>query len=327
MNSITPIQAIQQALEEEMTRNDKIFIIGEEVGTYGGAYGATEGLMDKFGEHRVIDAPISEIGFTGLAAGAAQAGLHPIVDFMTWNFALQAIDQIINTSAKSHYMSNGFVKNPILFRGPNGFSYGVGAQHTQDFCNFYGCVPGLKVIIPYSAKDYRGCLKRALRDKNPVIFLENEILYERFFERDASFSDINYIQEFKSVVEKEGKDITLIGIGLTVTICLEAADILQRYNIEAEVINLISIRPIDYETVLKSVEKTRNVVIVDFAWPCFSTASEISANLYEKMFGKLKNPIKRLNAADVPTPYAHNLEKMSLPDVNKVVDEAIKMVL
>lgn len=326
MNPITPIQAIQQALEEEMEKNNKIFIIGEEVGTYGGAYGATKGLMDKFGEHRVIDAPISEMGFTGLAAGAAQSDLRPIVDFMTWNFALQAIDQIINTSAKSLYMSNGLLKNPILFRGPNGFSYGVGAQHTQDFCNFYGSIPGLKVVIPYSSKDYRGCLKRALRDKNPVIFLESEILYGKKFERDSTFDDLNYIQEFKCVVEKEGDDVTLIGIGLTVEICIEAAHALQSKNIQAEIINLISIRPIDYESIIQSVEKTRNVIIVDYGWPCFSVSSEISANLHEKMFGKLDNPIKRLNAADVPTPYADNLEKLSLPDAQSVVNEVVKML-
>lgn len=325
VNTITPIQAIQQALSEEMEANEKIFIIGEEVGIHGGAYGATQGLMEKFGEHRVIDAPISEMGFTGLAAGAAQSGLHPVVDFMTWNFALQSIDQIINTSAKSLYMSNGMLKNPIVFRGPNGFSHGVGAQHTQDFCSYFGAVPGLKVIIPYNAKDYRGCLKSALRDKNPIIFLENEILYKKEFEKDESFENINFTQEFKSVVEIEGTDITLIGIGITVGLCLEAANTLKKHSISAEVINLISVRPIDYETIIKSLEKTKNVIIVDYAWPCFSVASELSANISEKMFNKLESPVKRINSADVPTPYAQNLEELSVPCAKMIVDEALEI--
>lgn len=324
-SKITPIQAINQALFEEMEINDKIFIIGEEVGKYGGAYGATKNLQDKFGQHRVIDAPISEMGFTGLAAGAAQAGLHPIVDFMTWNFALQSIDQIINTCAKSLYMSDGFLKTPICLRGPNGFNYGVGAQHTQDFCNYYGSIPGLKVVIPYSAKDYRGCLKRALRDKNPIIFLENEILYKQQFEKCKTFEDKDYIQEFKAIVEEEGNDITLIGIGLTVKLCSDAAEILKTKKVSVEVINLISVRPIDYETILKSVKKTKKLIIVDNSWPAFSVASEISVNVNEKMFGKLDKCIKRITAEDVPTPYAENLEKLSLPSTQKVVSAVLEL--
>ncbi|ELQ74611.1 Pyruvate dehydrogenase E1, beta subunit [Trachipleistophora hominis] len=317
--TITPIQAINIALDEEMEHNPKIFIIGEEVGVHGGAYGATLNLQKKYGEHRVVDSPISEIGFTGLAAGAAQAGLHPVVDYMTWNFALQSIDHIINTCAKSLYMSNGLLRTPIVFRGPNGFNYGVGAQHTQDFGCYYGAVPGLKVVAPYSARDHRGCLRRALRDKNPVIFLENEVLYKKHFERCKSFDDKEYIQEFKAVVEKEGQDITLIGISLTVGICLEAAQALEEDGISVEVINLISIRPIDYATLVESVQKTRRLIIVDNSWPCFSIASEISANIHEKMFSLLKMPVERINAEDVPTPYALNLEQLSLPSTENVV--------
>lgn len=326
MQTITPIQAINQALEEEMKRDKKIFIIGEEVGMHGGAYGATKDLMKKFGEHRVIDAPISEMGFTGLAAGAAQAGLHPIVDFMTWNFALQSIDQIINTSAKSLYMSNGMLKSPIVFRGPNGFNFGVGAQHTQDFCNFYGSIPGLKVIIPYTARDYRGCLKRAIRDENPVVFLENEILYKKEFQKCKSFDEENYIQEFKTIIEKEGDQITLIGIGITVGLCLEASKMLSKVNISAEVLNLISVRPIDYETIFKSVEKTKKVIIVDNSWPCFSVASELSVNITEKYHNILEKCIKRITAKDVPTPYAKNLEKLSLPNSNEIFHAASEMM-
>lgn len=323
---IRPVQAINMALDEEMEQNSKIFIIGEEVGIHGGAYGATLGLQEKHGRHRVIDAPISEIGFTGLAAGAAQAGLHPVVDYMTWNFALQSIDHIINTCAKSLYMSDGLLKTPIVLRGPNGFNYGVGAQHTQDFSSYFGAVPGLKVVAPYSAKDCRGCLKRALRDENPVIFLENELLYKKTFERCKSFDDKNYIQEFKAVVEKEGSNVTLIGISLTVGICLEASEMLEKENISAEVINLISIRPIDYETIMESVKKTGCLIILDNSWPCFSVASEISANIHEKLFSELKKPVVRVTAKDVPTPYAKNLEKLSLPDKTEVYEAVCKML-
>ncbi|TBU04178.1 subunit beta of pyruvate dehydrogenase [Hamiltosporidium tvaerminnensis] len=310
--------ALNIALDEEMDRDERVYVIGEEVGIMGGAYKVTRDLQVKYGCHRVLDAPISEMGFTGLAIGSCWGGLRPVVDFMTMNFALQAIDQIINSAAKTLYMSGGRIKSPIVFRGPNGFAYGVGAQHTQDFCNYYGSVPGLKVVAPYTAKDHRGLLKSAIRDENPVVFLENEILYNYDFDRCESFENPEYLQPLdKAVIEIQGSDITLIGISISMLICQEASQILKEEGISCELINLISIRPIDIETLIKSVTKTRYLCVVDYTWPSFSTASEISAQINEKCFHVLKSPVLRINGEDIPTPYAENLEKMSFPTVEK----------
>lgn len=316
---ITVSDAISLAIDEEMNKNTNIFIIGEEVGKSNGTYQATKNLFAKYGKKRVIDAPISEMGFTGLAVGASYAGLIPICEFMTWNFALQAIDHIINSSAKMRYMSGGLKSSSIVFRGPNGYSPGVGAQHTQDFCAWYGSIPGLKVIAPYSAKDHRGCLKTALRDNNPVVILENEILYPKEFEKDDSFQH-DFLQEFKCVIEKIGTHITLVGISLTVEKCLNAADKLLKEGIKVEVINLLSIRPLDMETIIRSVEKTRKFLIVDNAWPYFSVSSEVCLRLYEQFRGQKDVRIERLNGKDCPTAYAENLERLSFPSESEIMN-------
>ncbi|KAF7683387.1 Pyruvate dehydrogenase E1 component subunit beta, mitochondrial [Astathelohania contejeani] len=316
-------EALNIALKEEMERDTRVFVLGEEVGRRGGPYKVTKGLIDIFGERRVMDTPISEMGFTGMAVGAAFMGLRPVVDFMTWNFALQSIDQIINSAAKTLYMSGGLIKTPIVFRGPNGVSPGVGAQHTQDFCAYYGAVPGLKVVAPFSARDHRGLLKSAIRDPNPVVFLENEILYDFTFNRCSTFNDTNYCQDLnKAIIEQEGSEITLIGISITVDTCLKAAKLLEKKDISCEVINLISISPIDWETIKRSVIKTRRCAIVDNGWKNFSVASEISAGINEMCFGILKCKILRLNGAFCPTPYAKNLEDMSFP-TPEIVESAI----
>lgn len=311
-------EAINKALDEEMSRNNKIFIIGEEVGKSGGTYKVTESLLKKHGKERVLDTPISEMGFTGLAVGASYTGLIPVCEFMTWNFALQSIDHIINSSAKMRYMSGGLKGSSIVFRGPNGFSPGVGAQHTQDFCSWYGSVPGLKVVAPYSARDHYGITKKALRDGNPVVILENEILYEKEFDS----VDENYIQDFKCVIEQSGNAVTLIGISLNVELCIEAANEFK----EIEVINLLSIRPLDIDTILKSVIKTKKLIIVDNAWPSFSVSGEITALVNEKLFGKLLKPVMRINGKDCPTAYAENLERLSFPSKDEIVKALQEMI-
>lgn len=318
-------EAISQALDEEMKINDHVFIIGEEVGKSNGTYKATQNLYKKYGGRRVVDAPISEIGFTGLAVGASYAGLVPVCEFMTWNFALQAIDHIVNSSAKMRYMSGGLIGSSIVFRGPNGYSPGVGAQHTQDFCAWYGSIPGLKVIAPYSAKDHRGCLKAAVRDGNPVVILENEILYPREFERDDSF-DKDFIQDFRCVIEREGKDVTVVGISLCVGRCLEVADYFSTIGVDIEVINLLSIRPLDMETICESVKKTKRILVVDNAWPYFSVASEICFQVYDKFHTDKSVIVRKLNGTDCPTAYAESLEKLSFPsvdDIKKIIREMI----
>ncbi|KAM0677078.1 pyruvate dehydrogenase E1 [Binucleata daphniae] len=307
--------AICKALEIEMENNKKIFIIGEEVGKSDGTYKATKGLLKKFGKDRVVDTPISEIGFTGLAVGASYVGLVPVCEFMTWNFALQAIDHIVNSSAKMRYMSGGLVPSSIVFRGPNGFSPGVAAQHTQDFCSWYGSVPGLKVVAPYSAKDHFGITRKALKDGNPVVILENEELYNKDFDE----IDIIHEQDFECVIEKEGEDVTVIGISLNVEKCLLAAESFDANTVE--VINLLSIRPLDLKTIFKSVTKTKRLLIVDNAWPNFSVASEISASVHENLSINLIKPVKRLNGKDCPTAYAINLETMSFPTVEDIIAE------
>lgn len=317
-------EALNKALDIEMSKDSKIFILGEEVGKNGGVHKITSGLQKKYGESRVLDTPISEIGFTGFAVGASFMKLKPVVEFMNWSFALQAIDHIINSAAKTCYMSNGRIHCPIVFRGPNGFNPGYAAQHTQDFSAVYGAVPGLKVIAPYTAEDHFGLLKSAIKDQNPVVFLENETLYNDTYDESVNFSP-DFYQPFKSAIILCGDHTTLIGVSISVKTCLEIAlHFLEEFGVEMEVVNLISIQPIDYETIFKSVRKTKNVVIVDFNWPCFGIASEISSVLYEEFFTMLRLPILKLTGEHVPTPYSSNLEELCFPGLQRAVPKIVE---
>ena len=317
MKSMTVREALREAMAEEMRANPNVFLMGEEVGEYQGAYKISQGLLDEFGEKRVIDTPITEHGFTGIAVGAAMAGLNPIVEFMTFNFAMQAIDHIINSAAKTLYMSGGQMGCPIVFRGANGAAARVGAQHSQDYAAWYAQVPGLKVIMPYSAADAKGLLKQAIRDPNPVIFLENEILYGRSF--DVPVLD-NFIIPFgKAKIWREGKDVTLVSFGIGMGYALEAADKLAAEGISAEVIDLRTLRPIDYETVLASVRKTNRCVTVEEGWPVSSIGNHLSATIMERAFDYLDAPVINCTGKDVPMPYAANLEKLALLTSEEVV--------
>jgi pyruvate dehydrogenase E1 component beta subunit len=300
-----------------------VFVMGEEVAEYQGAYKITQGLLDEFSAKRVIDTPITEHGFAGLGVGAAMAGLKPIVEFMTFNFAMQAIDQIINSAAKTLYMSGGQMGAPIVFRGPNGAAARVGAQHSQDYAAWYAHVPGLKVIQPYSAADAKGLLKAAIRDPNPVIFLENEILYGHSFE--IPDMDDFVLPIGKAKVEREGTDVTLVSWGIGMTYTMKAVDELAAMGISAEVINLRTIRPLDIDTVIASVQKTGRVVTIEEAFPMCSVSSEIAYQVQEKAFDYLDAPVLRVTGKDVPMPYAANLEKLALPNVQEVID-AVKAV-
>jgi pyruvate dehydrogenase E1 component beta subunit len=324
MVKITVREALRDAMAEEMRRNKDVFVMGEEVGFYNGAYKVTQGLLDEFGVERVIDTPITEHGFAGIGVGAAFTGLRPIIEFMTFNFAMQAIDQIINSAAKTLYMSGGQVKSPIVFRGPNGAAARVGAQHSQNYASWYGHVPGLKVIAPYSAEDHKGLLKSAIRDDTPIIFLENELLYGESGE--VSDDPEHLIPIGKAKVCREGSDVTIVSYSIQVRDCLAAAEKLSSdHNISAEVIDLRTIRPLDIDTVLDSVKKTNRLVVVDECWPFCSVASEISAQVMEKAFDYLDAPVTRVNAKDVPLPYAVNLEKMALPSIDEIIS-AVKSV-
>lgn len=321
MVKITVREALRDAMAEEMRRNKDVFVMGEEVGFYNGAYKVTQGLLDEFGVERVIDTPITEHGFAGIGVGAAFTGLRPIIEFMTFNFAMQAIDQIINSAAKTLYMSGGQVKSPMVFRGPNGAAARVGAQHSQNYASWYGHVPGLKVIAPYSAEDHKGLLKSAIRDDTPIIFLENELLYGESGE--VSDDPEHLIPIGKAKVCREGSDVTIVSYSIQVRDCLNAADKLSSdHNISAEVIDLRTIRPLDIDTILESVKKTNRLVVVDECWPFCSVASEISAQVMEKAFDYLDAPVTRVNAKDVPLPYAVNLEKMALPSVEEIISTA-----
>ncbi|WP_421983131.1 pyruvate dehydrogenase complex E1 component subunit beta [Roseibium sp.] len=323
MKSSTVREALRDAMAEEMRRDADVFVMGEEVAEYQGAYKITQGLLDEFSAKRVIDTPITEHGFTGLGVGAAMAGLKPIVEFMTFNFAMQAIDQIINSAAKTLYMSGGQMGAPIVFRGPNGAAARVGAQHSQDYASWYAHVPGLKVVQPYSAADAKGLLKAAIRDPNPVIFLENEILYGHSFE--IPDMDDFVLPIGKAKVERGGTDVTLVSWGIGMTYTLQAADELAAMGISAEVINLRTIRPLDIETVLASVRKTGRIVTIEEAFPMCSVSSEIAFQVQEQAFDYLDAPILRVTGKDVPMPYAANLEKLALPSVPEVI-EAVKAV-
>ena len=322
MPSMTVREAIRQAMSEEMNRDHEVFLMGEEVGEYDGAYKVSQGLLAEFGPRRVIDTPITEAGFTGVGIGAAFMGLKPIVEFMTFNFAMQAMDQLINSAAKTLYMSGGKLSCPIVFRGPNGAASRVAAQHSQDFSGWYAHVPGLKVIAPYSASDAKGLLKAAIRDPNPVIMLEHEMLYGESF----SIPDVSEHLEKIGVarVVREGNDVTLVCFSRGVKWSLIAAESLSKRGIQAEVIDLRTLRPIDIETVLKSVRKTNRMVAVDEGWPFGSVASELSAQIMENAFDYLDAPVIRVNAEDVPLAYAENLEQNSLPNPDKIIEAVMR---
>jgi pyruvate dehydrogenase E1 component beta subunit len=310
-------------MAEEMRRDGNVFLMGEEVAEYQGAYKISQGLLDEFGARRVIDTPITEHGFAGLAVGAAFAGLKPIVEFMTFNFALQAIDHIINSAAKTLYMSGGQMGSPIVFRGPNGAAARVAAQHSHDFATTYAQVPGLKVVQPYTAADAKGLLKSAIRDPNPVIVLENEILYGRSFE-------VPELEDFtvpigKARVAREGSDVTIVSFGIGMTYALQAADELAKEGISAEVIDLRSLRPMDTETVIASVRKTNRCVTIEEGFPVCSIGNHLSAVLMEKAFDYLDAPVLNCTGKDVPMPYAANLEKLALVTVPEVL-AAVKAV-
>lgn len=314
---MTVRDALDEALATELERDPDVFLMGEEVARYQGAYKVSHGLLQKFGEKRIIDTPITEQGFTGMAIGAAFAGLKPIVEFMTMNFAMQAIDQIVNSAAKTLYMSGGQIGCPIVFRGPNGAAARVAAQHSQCYASWYAHVPGLKVVAPWSSADAKGLLRAAIRDPNPVIFLENEILYGHKFPCPV---DKDFILPIgKAKVERVGKDVTLVGFSIAVTIAMEAAEALAKEGIEAEVINLRSLRPIDTATIIQSVLKTNRVVTIEEGWPFAGIGAEIAAQVMEHAFDWLDAPPARVAGADVPMPYAANLEKLALPCSEEVV--------
>jgi pyruvate dehydrogenase E1 component beta subunit len=323
MVKTTVREALRDAMAEEMRADDRVFVMGEEVAQYQGAYKVTQGLLDEFGERRVIDTPITEYGFAGVGTGAAMAGLRPIVEFMTFNFAMQAIDHIINSAAKTNYMSGGQMRTPVVFRGPNGAAARVGAQHSQNYGPWYASVPGLIVIAPYSAADAKGLLKAAIRCEDPVVFLENELLYGQSFE--VPKLDNFVLPIGKARIAKEGKDVTLVSYSIGVGVALDAAVKLAEEGLDAEVIDLRTLRPLDTETVLKSLAKTNRLVVVEEGWPTCSIASEIAAVVMEEGFDDLDAPVLRVTNVDVPLPYAANLEKLALIKVEDVVSTAKKV--
>ena len=320
---LTVREALRDAMAEEMRKDERVFVMGEEVAEYQGAYKVTQGLLQEFGDKRVIDTPITEHGFAGVGAGAAMGGLRPVIEFMTFNFAMQAIDQIINSAAKTNYMSGGQMRCPIVFRGPNGAASRVGAQHSQNYAPWYAAVPGLVVISPYDAADAKGLLKAAIRSQDPVVFLENELLYGRSF--DVPVLDDHVLPIGKARIMREGADVTLVSYSIGVGIALEAAERLAGEGIEAEVIDLRTLRPLDTGTVLASLKKTNRMVVVEEGWPVCSIASEIAMVAMEQGFDDLDAPVLRVTNEDVPLPYAANLEKQAIIDAAKVV-AAVKKV-
>ena len=316
-------EALRDAMAEELRRDETVFLMGEEVAEYQGAYKVSQGLLEEFGSKRIIDTPITEHGFAGIATGASFAGLRPIVEFMTFNFAMQAIDQIINSAAKTLYMSGGQMGAPMVFRGPNGAAARVGAQHSQDYTSWYAHIPGLKVAAPYSASDAKGLLKSAIRDNNPVIFLENEILYGRSFD----VPDVeDYVVPFgKARIWRKGEDITIVSFGIGMQYALKAAEKLAVDGIQAEVIDLRTIRPIDYETLIQSVSKTNRCITVEEGFPIASIGNHLSAYIMEHAFDYLDAPVINCSGKDVPMPYAANLEKLALVTTDEVVNAAKKV--
>ncbi len=323
MKSMTVREALREAMAEEMRADPNVFLMGEEVGEYQGAYKISQGLLDEFGPKRVVDTPITEHGFAGIAVGASWGGLRPILEFMTFNFAMQAIDHIINSAAKTLYMSGGQMGSPIVFRGPNGAAARVGAQHSQDYSAWYAAIPGIRVVVPYSASDAKGLLKQAIRDPNPVIFLENEILYGKTFE--VPVLDNFTIPFGKARIWREGTDVTIVSFGIGMTYALEAADKLAADGISAEVIDLRTLRPIDYDTVLASVMKTNRCVTVEEGFPVGAIGNHLGSVIMQRAFDYLDAPVISLTGKDVPMPYAANLEKLALVTTAEVV-EAVKSV-
>ena len=324
MVAMTVREALRDAMAEEMRADEDVFIMGEEVAEYQGAYKITQGLLQEFGARRVIDTPITEHGFAGIGVGAAMTGLKPIVEFMTFNFAMQAIDQIINSAAKTLYMSGGQMGCPIVFRGPNGAAARVAAQHSQDFAAWYSQIPGLKVVAPYTAADYKGLMKSAIRDPNPIIFLENEILYGQTF--DVPKLDDYTVPIGKARIHRVGKDVTLVSWSIGMTYAIKAAEELAKEGIEAEIIDLRTIRPMDTDTIIASVQKTGRCVTVEEGYPQSGVGAEIAARVMERAFDWLDAPVLRVTGKDVPMPYAANLEKLALPNVGEVI-QAAKAVL
>ena len=323
MKQMTVREALREGMSEEMRRDETVYLMGEEVGEYQGAYKISQGMLDEFGPKRVVDTPITEHGFAGIAVGSAMAGLRPIVEFMTFNFAMQAVDHIINSAAKTLYMSGGQMGAPMVFRGPNGAAARVGAQHSQDYTAWYMQIPGLKVVSPYSAADAKGLMKTAIRDNNPVIFLENEIMYGKSF--DVPDVDDFTIPFGKAKIEREGTDVTIVSFSIGMTYALAAADKLAEDGISDEVINLRTIRPMDTETILASVRKTNRCVTVEEGWPQGSVGGFISGVIMQEAFDYLDAPVITLTGKDVPMPYAANLEKHALLTVDEVVDACKKV--
>ena len=316
-------EALRDAMAEEMRRDEDVFLMGEEVAEYQGAYKISQGLLDEFGSKRIIDTPITEHGFAGIGVGAAFGGLRPIVEFMTWNFAMQAIDHILNSAAKTLYMSGGQMGAPMVFRGPNGAAARVGAQHSQDYAAWYMQIPGLKVVMPYSASDAKGLMKTAIRDPNPVVFLENEIMYGKSF-------DVPDVEDYtvpfgKARIWREGSDVTIVSFGIGMTYALQAADKLAEEGIEAEVIDLRTLRPMDTASIIKSVMKTNRCVTVEEGWPQGSVGSYISSVIMQEAFDYLDAPVINCTGKDVPMPYAANLEKLALLTTDDVI-AAVKQV-
>ncbi|KAJ9512763.1 hypothetical protein QJQ45_019015 [Haematococcus lacustris] len=317
---LTVRDALNSAMDEEMARDETVYVLGEEVAEYQGAYKITRGLLQKYGAERVKDTPITEAGFTGIAVGSAFAGLRPVCEFMTFNFAMQAIDHIVNSAAKTLYMSAGDISCPIVFRGPNGAAAGVAAQHSQCFAAWYGSVPGLKVLAPYDSEDARGLMKAAIRDPDPVIFLENELLYGTAFPVTPQVMDKDFLLPIgKAKIMRPGKHITLVSFSKMVGFCLKAAEELAAVGIEAEVINLRSIKPLDRATIIESVRRTHRVISVEEGWPQHGVGAEIAALVQEEAFDELDGPVCRITGAEVPMPYATDLEKAALPSVENIV--------
>jgi len=323
MVSTTVRDALRDAMAEEMRADENVFVMGEEVAEYQGAYKVTQGLLQEFGPRRVVDTPITEHGFAGVGVGAAMSGLKPIVEFMTFNFAMQAIDQIINSAAKTLYMSGGQMGAPIVFRGPNGAAARVGAQHSQDYSAWYSQIPGLKVVMPYTAADAKGLLKAAIRDPNPVVFLENEILYGQHF--DVPKMDNFVLPIGKARIHRTGKDVTVVSFGIGMTYAVKAVAELEQLGIDVELIDLRTLRPMDLPTVIESVKKTGRLVTVEEGYPQNSVGTEIATRVMQQAFDYLDAPILTIAGKDVPMPYAANLEKLALPNVGEVVD-AVKAV-
>ena len=317
-------EAIRDAMAEEMRRDETVYLMGEEVAEYQGAYKVSQGLLDEFGAKRIIDTPITEHGFSGIAVGSAFAGLRPIVEFMTFNFSMQAIDQIINSAAKTRYMSGGQMGAPMVFRGPNGAAARVGAQHSQDYAAWYTHIPGLKVVQPYSASDAKGLMKTAIRDDNPVIFLENEILYGKTFE--VPLLEDYTVPFGKARIWCEGTDVTIVSFGIGMQYALEAANKLEADGVSVEVIDLRTLRPIDYETIINSIEKTNRCVTVEEGFPVGSIGNHLSAVIMDKAFDYLDAPVINCTGKDVPMPYAANLEKLALTTSDEVIN-AVKKVI